>query len=256
MPSRSSEGPATRATFALAVHGDVDGEGDVLGVWRQEGPQPTTHSETVWRVDLATDLSMARSRLATGRDKVDSTSAALPSAATRLERVLSEPRSVAYDSSWAGDASPEDELRHSLDMLEGGGAMPSFSSSARDETVWWRGRVEELALVAERFRSSCSPTAWIETRAAYGRVARSRLTFGGDLATVWHSDGHAIHGPLHEDAVRLVVATRTTLVRALALATHGALGLVARLSNPATAVLAIPATWRFIQSVARETPLP
>ena len=228
----------------------------VLGMWVEEaGDAQATSSNgpmPVWRVALPPDPAAARSQLDTCDAALDRSRRSLPEAAARLESVPASRSGLSY----GGSLSPEDELLRELDPSWGGEAgMLEYSSLPPGSTPpfsWWEQRVADLTGFANRVATWCSPAAWVETTVGDQLLARSLVGFRGDVRTVWRGAYEPIDVALHQDAVRLAASSRAALVRAVSVATCGALGLALRLSNPATAALAIPATWRFVQRVADE----
>jgi hypothetical protein len=118
---------------------------------------------------------------------------------------------------------------------------PIPGASAEAELAGW-----------QRLTSGCRPSAWVETRIQDELAARSLLGLGGDVRTVCRPGLGPRGAGLHQEGVRLVVASRAAFLRVVAVVTRGAVAISVRLALPGGPVLALPVAWRFVQRVLAE----
>jgi hypothetical protein len=91
-----------------------------------------------------------------------------------------------------------------------------------------------------------APVAWVETQVAERLLARSRITFAGELTTVVAAaESAALAG--HERSLALAAASRIAALQAAAATVRAAVAIATRLSLPGGPLLALPLAWRLLR---------
>jgi hypothetical protein len=221
-------GITAQTAFQLSQEPSTTAGADLLGVWRVGPPAPsvaftasrsTTPEVPLWRIDLPADPIQAARRLEAGQARLWAASRRLADATARLDAALDRSRpGVTFTAE-----------------------TPIPGASAEAELTGW-----------QRLTSGCRPSAWVETRIQGELAARSLLGLGGDVRTVWRPGLGPRGVGLHQEGVRLVVASRAAFLRVVAVVTRGAVAISVRLALPGGPVLALPVAWRFVQRVLAE----
>ena len=250
------------ATYQL-VAADSSDPGCLLGLWVERGPdldiafpvRAAAHqqvaeenmAETSWRVDLPLDPQRGEERLAKAAGHLHAAERALDGVPGRVLAVLDEPRRTSFA---ATDPNLLDRPDPDVDLADWViGAQEAAYQIDRDlvganPRRWSLAAAQELLDHVER---ACNPTLKVETVVEARVVARTRLLLSGNMRTDLLAAGH---GSRHAEAVGVAVASRLTLLRALALAVRSATVIGAGLILPGGPVLAIPAAWWFVNQVA------
>ena len=204
-------------------------------------------AETSWRVDLPLDPQRGEERLAKAAGHLHAAERALDGVPGRVQAVLDEPRRTSFAATGPHLLDRPDPDVELADWVMG--AQETAYQIDRD-LVGANPRRWSLAAaheVLDHVERACSPTLKVETVVEARIVARTRLLLSGNMRTEILAAGH---GSRHAEAVRVAVASRLTLLRALALAVRSATVIGASLILPGGPVLAIPAAWRFVHQVA------
>jgi hypothetical protein len=237
---------------------------DVLDLWSVASPagdvgfaagaEAEAELPATWRLDLLAG-DQAADRLTLVEASLAELERALDVAPARLQRVAEREDTLSFAAA-AGAGLPAAEL----DLLAMLSAMrhepePGLASFGVAETLGLpsgeeaRVRIEWLLERAERL---VTHYAWIETTMAGRLVGRTTVTWTGDLSALWPAGARVEEQRLHERSVAAALATRAATLRIVAVVTAGAATIAAALASPASALLALPAVWRFIQRIRGE----
>ena len=83
-------------------------------------------------------------------------------------------------------------------------------------------------------------------------IARSALGRSGDILTAWLAAVTGEQAALHTRAVQLALASTRALLRKLTLVIRGAMMVTGLVVAPGSALLAIPAIWRYMNQLHAE----
>ena len=252
-----------RPVFALIGLPPAPEGPHVLGVWAavplRPGPvafgQPPQRAEgPTWQANLPANSAEASVELARAEARVKAADQALPEAAERLEQLaVAQGAGTSFAAGPATGATwgePERELVALLGEIGTGGTATSFGLMDMAKAGW--GEASEWFSSAAASLLPTTLQARVETSAGGTTVARTKVGWTGDCATVWSSQSGGSQATLHLRTVTLALASRVALVRTLALALQGA-GLIAvAVGIPGGPLLALPAVWRFITRVQDE----
>lgn len=193
---------------------------ELLGLWGEDaaavafdGQEPGLQ---VWRADLPAGTALAADRLA--------------ACSARLQWAHAQLSGPAIAAELAAFAEPVE-----------------FTAAG-----WLGDACDDLAGLAGRVRLACSPTALIETRVGDQLVGRSLVGLRGDVRTVLCARGGQKDALLHKTTVALMLSTRATLLRMVALITRAAPAIAVRLALPFGPLFALPVAWRAVQAVLSE----
>lgn len=244
---------------------------DVLDLWSAPAPMagtvafdasPKTSAAQppAWRLALPAGRGLAEDRLALAEASLDGLERALDQSVPRLRRLTAREvmaDGVAFDAAASPDLpAAEAELLAALQGTDRDAGLPNFGVMDQLLLPSWEeagATVERLLRQAERL---VAHYAWIETAVAGRLIGQTAVTWTGDLRTVWPAGIGAEEQRLHERSVRLALATRTATVRIIAVVTAGAVTIVPLLATPGSAILALPAIWKFIGRIRSELERP
>lgn len=213
-------------------------------MWRMTTPDSTcltaASAATCFQIDLSGQSVAAGDPLGRLTAGLRAAEAALPSAAQRIEQLLT-PRDpddcVDVTGMVAEPSSPEDELLRSID---------AWRSDVRGREL--SGKASELAPL----RAWWLPTAVIETRDGTSLVAATVLDVSGPVTSTSGSDASPAPLALHARAVKLVRASRIHAVRSLEVAAAGSVAAAARLRCLRGALHLLPSVWGCVHRVLDE----
>jgi hypothetical protein len=129
-----------------------------------------------------------------------------------------------------------------------GAPFPAGSSAA---DAWDRAH-EAFSNVLVHLRRLVTGVSWVETAIEGRTIARTVIRRLGDQSTVWDGTVRASAASLHMRALALALGSSAALMRSLEIAVRGLsiLGLVS--SGPASALLALPLVWNFVDDVVSQ----
>jgi hypothetical protein len=275
-----------RATPGTPSRATPDGRADPMALW-DFGPAATTgevsfdlaaagafgpaaaskaEPPVIWRLDLPADRGRAGARL----DQVEAALAAyeraLDAAGSRLDAFILQ-HGTGTDVSFAGlaigtEAPPAERELLALFEEAAGPPKPPGTQPNRVEVVSfeageralprWDEVADELTRFATQVQRFLAHYAWVETRLDGMLLARTTVSWTGDVRTTWSQASLAADPGVHRRALVLALRSRATMLRMFLLVVTGAVRIVPLLSVPGGAVLALPAVWRFINQVRAE----
>lgn len=212
------------------------------------------HEVPVWRVNLPTDLNLAAAYLIEGETRLETSRKAIQEAPHRLDVfVSSQSVGPSFDISLEGRefAKPETELSALLGEIQAGRGPVSFGLGEKFTGGWQQATVRFQAF-ADQLLKSMAHYAWVETCVQGQCLGRTGVGWTGDTNTVWRQGLSTEQVELHRRSLTLALASRDTLIRTLVFAVRGAVQLSVLLTMPGSALLALPAVWKFINQILKE----
>ncbi|MFM6454738.1 MAG: hypothetical protein ACKPH7_23375 [Planktothrix sp.] len=236
---------------------------ELLGLWVTKPTAPnlafsinsgTLDDVPLWRANFPSDLRKADQLLVKSEGKLDQSQQALDTVIERINWLLTRPESkidwgLAFDISSNGKefSQPEQELLTSLQELQE--IQPrSFSLSQPRVDIWKQG-FEQFRSLLKRSLEVIANYAKVETQWQGQTLAQTVVSWTGDVKSIWINGIQSEQINLHERTLALALASRNTLLQTFSTAIQVALKLSVVLSLPGGFILALPATWKFINQV-------
>ena len=236
---------APSGALRVAIPGAGDAP-DVLGLWQTTAAHG---SAIVWDVDVAADPVQARALLQASNARVLTALEAIPATEDRLQQFLRESRDPA--SSFATPAPVRGEPEHRLAAL--------LAPEAPAQAFVLDDLRRDLALVlrqardfSDQVRRTLGQPALVRSSARGRALGHTRVTWSGDARTFWPRGLTRSDAQIHEQAVRLALATVQAWLRIAALVGAGAVQLSLLLPTGIGALRALPAMWAFITAILEE----
>lgn len=200
----------------------------------------------VWRADLPDDDGAALAALAAGEAELLRYEAAVAAAPARLGAL------VGGAASFGGPGLPAAERRllADLDALRAGPGAASFGTGG-GAPPWAEAEGRVRAFVAQA-QGAIVNLAVVETRVAGALVARTSVSWTGDVRTLLPAAAPGRHAALHRSTLGLALRSRTGLLRTFGTVLRGAAIVATMAGSPAGALLALPAAWRFVEELLEE----
>lgn len=205
----------------------------------------------VWRVNLPADMNLAATRLTGGEARLDASREAMKKAPDRLGTfVKAQSAGMAFDISSGGRelAKPEAELLVLLNEIQAGRPPVSFGLG---EKLFggWQQTTDRFQAFVDRLLKSFAHYIWVETCIQEQYLGRTGVGWTGDMNTVWQQGLSTAQVELHQHSLALALASRGELIRTFSLAVRGAVQLSVLLTMPGSALLALPAVWKFVNQI-------
>jgi hypothetical protein len=260
----TAHAPSPAAVWRLA--GPAFGPAiDPLGLWRSSPPSPANAAVfdagaspvgTVWRVRLPADAAAADTLLTQVERNLAQMRLGLAAVEGRLRAFVAGRAATPFAGPRAPTAGSQLELDRLLAELPGGPATDGAVEFApgRLSGLWEQVVAEATAFLA-RLDEATADHSRVETEQG-GRLLAATELSRGTIRTACQPRSDADDNALHERAVGLAFESRLAMVRTFVTAIRAAT-LLAALLTPGGALLAFPATLRFVIQVlaeARTTP--
>lgn len=94
--------------------------------------------------------------------------------------------------------------------------------------------------------------AWVETQVTGHLLARTVVSWTGDMNTLWEDYLEPQQVDLHRRSLTLAITSRAAMLRTFIATTQGAAKLSVLLATPGGAVLALPAAWKYVNQILAE----
>lgn len=213
-------------------------------------------SPLTWTFEAPADADAAAAQLVRMEAALQAHQLALDAAGSRLDALIAGAQadgSVSFDGVAAQVAwgSPENDLLDLLAEAEKRDVTAVDFGIAGLSIPHWDEIAENFQGFLDRLRRFLAHYAWVETKIEGRMVARTEVSWLGDFQTSWTSST-ASDMDLHQRALGLALATRKTTLRILLFTVAGAVKITPLLASPGSAVLALPAVWRFINQIRSE----
>lgn len=200
----------------------------------------------LWRVSLPADAVAAAAELAEAEGELARQAAAVAAAPVRL-RALAVRGGAA---SFGATAGPEARLQGLIGASAGrAGASLSTGGDGQGEL---QAAQERFGAFVQQVQDAVGNLAVVETRLEGRLVARSSVSWTGDLRALLGAGLAVAELELHRRSLGLATATRVALLRMFAVVMRGAAIVAVMASSPAGVVYALPAAWRFVDDILQE----
>lgn len=227
-------------------------ETHVLSVWGVAAnsefpsfaPGDSVSSEPVWRIDLPADAVSARRLLASGDEAVTRAQTAHDEAFARLERFSRNVSAPGTHVTAGIEATLVAGLRNTASP-----EIVSYETVSGDEAGVARRTLDWFSSMWSQVRPLFVSHSWVETAIDGKLVARTAISRSGDLLSVLRTGASIAQAELHARAVELAYRSRAEVLRGLTLAIRGVVLLGGALVSPGSALLAIPAVWRYLNDL-------
>jgi hypothetical protein len=205
----------------------------------------TDEAVPTWRIDLPPGES-AHAVLNAAEERLHQSEIVLQSIPDQLDALLlAASTGMASYSTPASGASVE-----LLDLLEQAGdpGTTSFSLFAGKRAQLTEAS-QEFQNILGRLSSLVSSMASVETRLDGRLLARTRVTWNGSFDSHVAMQLASSDLRLHRRSINLALGSRRLAVSLIARTAQGAVKISTLLAAPGGVVLALPAVWKYIQSV-------
>jgi len=237
----------------------------LLGLWTTK-PTPSNTSFDVnsvtiadtplWRANFPSSLEKANYLLVNSEARLNESQKALDTAINRINLVIANTEmeskgGLAFDISSARKelTPPEQELLMSLrELQEIQSPSESFSVSDKRLNDWKQG-FEQFRSLLQRSLEVIANYAKVETQWQGQTYAQTVVSWTGDMNSVWREGINSEQVVLHQRTLALALASRNTLLQTFSIAIQLALNWSVALTVPGGFILALPATWKFINQV-------
>lgn len=208
-------------------------------------PQGT---EPLWRAELPAGAA-GLAALAIAEGELDRHEAALAATPGRIDALAAAGSAASFGAERL--PAPERQLLAVLDELRGGAAGPSAASFGVRERAMpeWSEAEGRLRAFIAQVQEAVSSFAVVETRVEGLLVARTSVSWTGDVRSLLGGATLSGSAGLHQRTLRLALRSRATLLKTFGTVMRGAAIVAAMTGSPAGAVLALPAAWRFLEQL-------
>jgi hypothetical protein len=208
----------------------------------------------VWRTELPADLDEAAQKLAQDEAQLNDSITVLNSTPDRIDALVRQAQmantaGISFDAA-SPDPLPEAEAEL-LDMVQTinspavGVSFAIGSEQQSDlETAFHQFNDDMTRLLRQ-----VANFAWIETELSGDLVARSVVSWTGDLDTNWASELKEEIYQLHKRSLTQALATRNIALHAVTITAHSALKLSVLLATPGGGLLALPLVWKYVKQI-------
>jgi hypothetical protein len=253
----------TKTTFILTGNKSI--EADLFGVYnaRQRSADAPVSFDlgsasdpdvVIFVCDLPADPQQAYFEIEISEAGIQANLASLEAAQARLDQLVrSQTGGISFSVPGYPSGSPESQALDLLRVSEpGGGWYPASFEAVGVESGQWEKAAAEFREFIQKLDQMVGHFAWVETQVNGKLVARSSVSWTGNLETTWTLPPTPDLSSLHRRTLRLAMASRAGMLRAFGIASAGAVKLSALVASPAGAIFALPAAWNFIRQVQHE----
>lgn len=208
----------------------------------------------VWRTELPADLDQASGQLDSGEAQIADTLAALNTTPERIDGLvrqaqLSGTAGVSFDTADLDTlAGPEADLLDMVQTVNSPSVGVSFAvgdeRTSRIETAFHQFN-EDMS----RLLRLVANFAWVETEIGGELLARSVVSWTGDMDTSWAAGLKSEIYQLHKRSLGQALATRNIALHAITITAQSALKLSILLATPGGGLLALPMVWKYVKQI-------
>lgn len=236
---------------------------DAFGSWQFEAAEKTpgisfgveiADEIPVWRTDLPADLDQANTQLTEQEGELGDTLAALNTTPERIDVLVRQAQlagttDISFEAPGAETlAEPDFEL---LDMVQTiNSPTVGISFAVGDE------RTSNIEAAFTQFNEDMSSLlrmvahfAWIETEIGGELLARSVVSWTGDMDTSWATGLKEEIYQLHKRSLGQALSTRNIALHAITITAQSALKLSVLLATPGGQLLALPLVWKYVKQI-------
>jgi hypothetical protein len=145
-------------------------------------------------------------------------------------------------------APPEAALLAEVERLGQRSYFESYDIS-RFPSQGWQAVMDPFQSAVDAIQQLVSCLSEVETRVGEKVVGRTKINFKGSLFTYWNTPLVLNESELHLSSVRQALASRAALIKMVSTTAQGAVLTAALVGAPGSALLVLPAVWRYIQTV-------
>jgi hypothetical protein len=214
----------------------------VIGSAFSTGDQP----DVIWQARLPDDALAAQSAIRSAMSQLDAQEHALATVEQRLRQVVDG--AVSF-----GTTLPLAE-QHLLAWVSMGEQPPGGASfGLRDEVQErWQAAQEQFIALSTQVCESLRSYATVETIHGSRLIARTRVNWFGDVQSWLVTDITPVQATLHHKTLTLALRSRAALLRIIGLVGRGAALIATMVASPISALMALPASWQFVQEILAE----
>ncbi|MEH2080096.1 MAG: hypothetical protein V7K89_08795 [Nostoc sp.] len=216
----------------------------------------TVVNAPVWRANFPTDLNKASLYLTHSEEILIRSQQALSTASDRVDRLMD---AIASESTLAFSLSalvtelapPERTLLQALQTIQ----QPLPTSFGIQEAIGGYSQqvFEQCQSFVERLLRVIAHYAWVETQVAGQTLARTAVSWLGDVDNIWQTGLNATQVSLHQRTLTLALASRDALLQTFSAVVQATLKVSVLLSVPGGVILLLPAVWKFIDQVMTQS---
>lgn len=227
---------------------------------------PPSQSIPVWRATLSSNVHQAQRHLARGEERIRASQRALAEAPARLDTLVAAANSsgiagLSFDTRSMAQPlpAPEAELHDALYTInrQPERSTHSFTTApggqpAESVPEGWREGMARFQRVLQRVRSVVLQYALVETVIADQVIGRTVIGWSGDAHTTWSPRLQPEQIALHWRMLDMSLESRQTFINTFVIVSQGLFKLAVLVSHPGGVVLALPALWKFINTIIAE----
>lgn len=200
----------------------------------------------LWRVSLAADPAAAGLELRAAEEALARQEQAAAAAPGRLRALVARGGAASFG---APAAAPESRLMLLMSEPPGSGARSFGIGDGGGEAA---AAEERFTAFVRQVQDAVGNYAVVETRLERTLIARSAVSWTGDLRSLLGAGLAAEEERLHRRSLGLAMRSRAALLRTFAVVMRGATIVALMASSPLGAARALPAAWRFVDDLLRE----
>jgi hypothetical protein len=235
----------------------------VFGSWQFQSTQDvpgvsfgvsSTVEVPVWRSELPADPGDAALQLEQDEAQLDDLLTALNSTPDRIDALvrrtqMADTASISFEAASPDPLpEPEAELLDMIHTINSPTVGVSFAvgdeHKSNLETAYHQFNDDMARLLRQ-----VANFAWVETELSGDLVARSVVSWTGDLDTNWASGLKEEIYQLHKRSLIQALATRNIALHAVTITAHSALKLSVLLATPGGGLLALPLVWKYVKQI-------
>jgi hypothetical protein len=239
---------------------------DVFGVWTtaplpagsalafaaSAEPDAELPAETsVWRANFPADARLAAIYLQNAEAQVKASRQGIQTAPQRIETfVQKQTDSASFDIISSANLLTESEsgLAAMLQALQSGDVSVSFGWGVQLSGAW-QGAAERFKTFMDLVLKSFLYYTWVETCCEQQCLARTGVSWTGDIATVWRQGLTTRQIQLHQRHVVLALTSRAEFVHTFVTVVQCAVRLAMLFNMPGKVLQLLPAVWKFINQI-------
>lgn len=204
-------------------------------------------SAPVWRISLPADPAAAEAELRAAEAALARQEAAVAGAPRRLRSMAARGGAASFST---GGATPEARVMLLMTEPAERGAV-SFGVGG-DEGGEVAEAQDRFKAFVQQVQDAVGNYAVVETRLERTLIARTSVSWTGDLRSLLAPGIPAEQEALHRRSLQLAMRSRASLLRTFAVVMRGAAIVALMASSPLGAARALPAAWRFVDDLLRE----
>ncbi len=214
----------------------------VIGSAFSTGGQP----DVVWQARLPDDALAAQAAIHSAMSQLAAQEQALATVEQRLRQVVDG--AVSFGTTLP---AAEQHLLGWVSMAEqsAGGASFGLHDEAQER---WQAAQEQFIALNTQVCEALKSYATVETVHGSRLIARTRVNWFGDVQSWLVTDITPVQATLHHQTLTLALRSRAALLRIIGLVGRGAALIATMVASPISALMALPASWQFVQEVLAE----